>query len=174
MNELAEIIAAFDELCENDKPAALALVIGVEGSAYRRPGARMLIAEDGRSWGGVSGGCLERDVARRGRSVIATEQAIVCTYDDDDGISATGCGGIVKILIQPLSRRSPGPVPILKDVVKNRRQIRAATVIRSGDSAATIGDCIVQDPDLKVRLDEDDYFIETIMPSQSLIIFGDG
>ena len=74
MTDTTEILAAFDALCGSDKPSALATVISVEGSAYRRPGARMLIAEDGHIWGGISGGCLERDVARRGRGVIDTRR----------------------------------------------------------------------------------------------------
>jgi xanthine dehydrogenase accessory factor len=183
MSELAEIIAAFDALCVEGKSAALATVIAVEGSAYRRPGARMLVAEDGRSWGGVSGGCLERDVARRGRGVIVTNRAVICKYDEDDGISATGCGGVVTILIQPISQNSRGPMPAIKDAVLNRREIYIATMIRDGDHSMPLGDCIVQarpsgpgdfldGPDLKVRLG--DFFIETISPPQALIIFGEG
>ena len=57
----------------------------------------MLIAEDGRIWGGVSGGCLDRDVAARGRGVISTGRPIVCRYDTgDDEVpsvgASTGCG----------------------------------------------------------------------------------
>jgi xanthine dehydrogenase accessory factor len=198
MNELAEIIAAFDELCRDEKPAALALVIGVDGSAYRRPGARMLIAEDGRTWGGVSGGCLERDVARRARGVIVTGQCVICRYDssDDEEMSngaATGCGGAVEILIQPISMRSPGPMLVLKDAVENRREVKLATVIRRGDSDLRIGDHMeiqagrsrpgfLGDPDVNVRLVEDEalpasaseFFVETISPPQALVIFGSG
>ena len=43
----------------------LATVVEVEGSSYRKPGARMLMAPDGRRAGTVSGGCLEAEVARR-------------------------------------------------------------------------------------------------------------
>ena len=91
MKEFSEIVAAFESLCAAGKSAALATVIGVEGSSYRRPGARMLIAEDGRIWGGVSGGCLERDVAARGRGVTATGRPIVCRYDTgDDEVPSVG------------------------------------------------------------------------------------
>ncbi len=37
-------------------------VVKVEGSSYRRPGARMLVTEDGEITGATSGGCLEGDV----------------------------------------------------------------------------------------------------------------
>jgi len=45
--------------------AVLATVVHVRGSAYRRPGARMLILDDGTRIGTISGGCLETDVARK-------------------------------------------------------------------------------------------------------------
>ncbi|HEY1629058.1 MAG TPA: XdhC family protein [Tepidisphaeraceae bacterium] len=176
MNELTEIIAAFDELCRDGKPAALALVIGVEGSSYRRPGARMLTAEDGRSWGGVSGGCLERDVARRARGVIVSGQCAICRYDssEDEEISpgaATGCGGVVEILIQPVSRTSPGPMSLLKDAVHNRREVKLATAIRSGEFQ--IGRHILLDEGFS-PLPAEDFFVETISPPQALVIFGSG
>src|ERR1700733_2207893 len=116
MRELSEISTAFAALRAAGKPAALATVIGVEGSSYRRPGARMLVAEDGRTWGGVSGGCLERDVARRARGVIDTGRSVRCRYDtaDDDLIShgtSTGCGGAIELYIQRLDGEQPGPIP---------------------------------------------------------------
>ncbi|MFK9479284.1 XdhC family protein, partial [Escherichia coli] len=43
----------------------LATVVSVEGSAYRQPGARMLILADGQSIGMVSGGCLEKHLVQR-------------------------------------------------------------------------------------------------------------
>src|SRR5256885_16419512 len=101
MRELSEIVAAFEALCAEGRPAARATVVAVEGSAYRSPGARMLVAEDGRHWGGVSGGCLDRDVVRQGRGVIAAGKAVRARYettDDEDLASgvATGCRGSVE------------------------------------------------------------------------------
>src|SRR5947208_3143269 len=148
MKEFSEIVAAFDALSAAGKSAALATVIGVEGSSYRRPGARMLIAEDGRIWGGVSGGCLERDVAARGRGVIATGRAIVCRYDTgDDEVpsvgASTGCGGAVELLIQPLSPAFPGPLPQLARLLNLRQPITIATVVRAdGALAGSEGTCL--------------------------------
>ena len=47
--------------------AVLATVVHVKGSAYRRPGARMLILPDGQHIGSISGGCLEGDVCQKAR-----------------------------------------------------------------------------------------------------------
>src|ERR1700748_1510720 len=84
MKELAEILDAYDTLTTAGARCALATVVAVQGSSYRKPGARMLIAEDGRCWGGVSGGCLERDVARRALGVMETNRPIICRYDTAD------------------------------------------------------------------------------------------
>ena len=66
MAELDAILAAWRQLAPGDRDnAVLATVVHVTGSAYRRPGARMLILPDGRRIGSISGGCLEGDVARK-------------------------------------------------------------------------------------------------------------
>src|SRR4051794_17181169 len=136
MHELEQIHAAFEQLCADGKPAALATVVAVSGSSYRRPGARMLVAEDGRTWGGVSGGCLERDVARRGRGVIATGIPVLARYDtaedaDSAYVAPPGCRGVIDVFVQPLSADSPGPVPQFARVVAERRAAKLATVLRT-------------------------------------------
>lgn len=137
MREPRQIVDAFDELCGEGKRAALATVIAVEGSSYRRPGAQMLIAEDGRHWGGVSGGCLEKDVARRARGVIETGAPIMWRYDtadDEDDLAgglALGCRGVIDIYFEPLSKPSPGPVPAIRSVLEHRRALSLATVVRA-------------------------------------------
>ena len=59
-----DIFDALDQLPPNSE-AVLATVVSVEGSAYRQPGARMLILADGQSIGMVSGGCLEKHLVQR-------------------------------------------------------------------------------------------------------------
>jgi xanthine dehydrogenase accessory factor len=146
MKELGEIVSAFELLCAQEKPAAFATVIAVSGSAYRRPGARMLIAEDGRTWGGVSGGCLERDVTRRARGVIASGRPVICCYDtaDDEDLYtgvATGCRGTVELFIEPLSRQQPGPFPWLAQTLRDRVSVHLATVVKVfGNVSALAGD----------------------------------
>jgi len=61
MKEIRDIIKAFHEAHKLGKQTALATVVHVEGSSYRRPGARMLIEDDGQLTGAISGGCLEGD-----------------------------------------------------------------------------------------------------------------
>ena len=65
MKELMLILAKLSEFLKSGESIALATVVHVEGSAYRRPGARMLIDSNGNWWGGISGGCLEGDLLKK-------------------------------------------------------------------------------------------------------------
>ena len=139
MREYQQIVEAFESLSAAGQSAALATVAAVEGSGYRRPGARMLVALDGRVWGSVSGGCLDRDVARRARMVIDTGRPDVCCYetahdsedpDAHDPGASLGCGGRIDVLIEPIDPRSPGILKTIADVLRTRRTASVATVIR--------------------------------------------
>ena len=77
MKELTDILKAY----QPDVPSALATVVRVQGSAYRRPGARMLVFGDGKCVGGVSGGCLERDVIQRAGAILLSNQPALVRYD---------------------------------------------------------------------------------------------
>ncbi len=107
MKELEDIVKAFDVAQQAGKQTALATVVQVEGSSYRRAGARMLITDDGQLTGAISGGCLEGDALRKARLVMAQQQPMLVTYDttDDDDAKlgvGLGCSGIIHILIEPV------------------------------------------------------------------------
>jgi xanthine dehydrogenase accessory factor len=159
MKEAATILQGFDQLAGEGKAAALATVVHVAGSSYRRPGARMLVAADGRTWGGVSGGCLERDVVRRARNLIGSGATILHRYDttDDDaefgaapGV-ALGCQGLIDIFIEPVSLASPGPIPALRRATIERKPTTLATVIRSTGEAPPPASRIFQSSDVDRR-----------------------
>jgi xanthine dehydrogenase accessory factor len=75
----------------------LATVVFLEGSSYRRPGVRMLICEDGKMTGAVSGGCVEKEIKHLAESVFKTGKSKIMTYD---GRYRLGCEGILYILIE--------------------------------------------------------------------------
>ena len=64
MKERKEIVKAYDAAVQSGKNVALASVVHLEGSSYRRPGARMLVNDEGELTGAISGGCLEGDALR--------------------------------------------------------------------------------------------------------------
>ena len=70
MKELKTIISEYKKIDFTQRKAALATVVKVKGSSYRSPGARMLITDDGRWVGSISGGCLEGDALRKARQVM--------------------------------------------------------------------------------------------------------
>ena len=132
-------IQAIVELANEARPGdvlAMATVVKVRGSAYRRPGARMLMVA-GRSAGMISGGCLENDVRERGRSVIESGVPQLVTYDStapDDIVFGLGlgCNGIVQILIEPLTAGDDGNVlAFLAACVARRQAGRIATIFHA-------------------------------------------
>ncbi|UAM97307.1 XdhC family protein [Polaribacter litorisediminis] len=76
----------------------LATVVFLEGSSYRKPGVRMLISNDLNSVGAVSGGCVEKEIIHRARTVFSDNKPKVITYD---GRYKLGCEGILYVLIEP-------------------------------------------------------------------------
>ena len=75
MKELLYILNRTTDLRKNNQRYALATVVKIGGSTYRRPGARMLITEQGEYWGTISGGCLEGEVAQQALAVIDQQEA---------------------------------------------------------------------------------------------------
>ncbi|HCN10578.1 MAG TPA: xanthine dehydrogenase, partial [Lentisphaeria bacterium] len=80
MRDLLDILAAVREFDDRGKPYAVATVVKVAGSTYRRPGARMFLSETD-TVGAVSGGCLENDVREHASQVIASGKPKVVRYD---------------------------------------------------------------------------------------------
>jgi xanthine dehydrogenase accessory factor len=94
------------DLLADDREAVLATVVDIEGSAYRRPGAKMLVTPDG-GVGSITAGCLEDEVQRIAETVLAEGHHRVETYDlmeDDDDVwgLGVGCNGIIDLLLEPL------------------------------------------------------------------------
>jgi xanthine dehydrogenase accessory factor len=86
----------------------LATVVHVQGSAYRRPGARMLILPDGQHIGSISGGCLEGDVCQKAWWLTQDAKPALRVYDsmsDDDAVweFGLGCNGVVQVLLERIN-----------------------------------------------------------------------
>jgi xanthine dehydrogenase accessory factor len=127
MKELEDIVKAFDVAQQAGIQTALATVVLVEGSSYRRAGARMLVTEDGQLTGAISGGCLEGDALRKARLVMAQQQPMLVTYDttDDDDAKlgvGLGCNGIIHILIEPVfAGQTHHPIQLFKKFLSKRQ-----------------------------------------------------
>ena len=113
--ETAEVLSRLDELVRSGRRAALATVVRIEGSAYRRPGAKLLVEEGGAALGSVSGGCLEADVREVAQAVLATGKPTLRRYNtggEEDVVwgLGLGCNGRVEVLVQPAT---DGPLTAL-------------------------------------------------------------
>lgn len=110
MTDLENILPLWHELHSAGADYVLATVVDVDGPSYRKPGARMLIAADGRRAGTVSGGCLEAEVAKR--AWWLTESGPVLgrystAADDGDMPYGSGCGGVVYVLLERRATAAP-------------------------------------------------------------------
>ncbi len=152
MTELSEIVAATEAAHNQSLPALLATVVRVQGSAYRRPGARMLLTTQG-GWqaGCISGGCLESDIIRKAWWRTEGGRSVVVTYDStveedaasfDDPLSwglGLGCNGIVHVLLERLTPGDPScPVRFVGECLTRRHLGVVATIIAS-ETPSVIG-----------------------------------
>ncbi len=128
MHEIVAIIKAYQQAIAAGRKTALATVVHVEGSSYRRPGARMLITEAAELTGSISGGCLEGDAFRKALHVILSGKPMLVTYDtaDDDDAKfgmGLGCQGVIQVLIEPLQgERGEAIVDLLEKATASRQK----------------------------------------------------
>ncbi|UZD23842.1 XdhC family protein [Algoriphagus halophytocola] len=134
MKEFQAIIRAYESYKTQNTQTALATVVQVDGSAYRRPGARMLVSASGELTGAISGGCLEGDALRKAQTVIFQQKSMLVTYDTTDeddqkfGVGL-GCNGIIHVLIEPIDYQNTiNPIELLKIALKDRVFCRLITV----------------------------------------------
>lgn len=142
MHEIISIIKAYQQAVGAGKKTALATVVHVEGSSYRRPGARMLISEDATITGSISGGCLEGDAFRKALHVILSDKAMLVTYDTADEDDAKfgmglGCQGVIQVLIEPLQgERGAAIIELLQNATASRQYASLVTFFSMSDKKA--------------------------------------
>jgi xanthine dehydrogenase accessory factor len=160
MKELQEIIQAYEAIKQAEGKSMLATIVKVKGSTYRRPGARMLIREDGTFVGALSSGCLEADVAERAKKAMKTQDAITISYDmtspDEDvwGFNQ-GCNGILQILLEPLPLSTQSAhLRFIAACMSEQKAGAIASVFRvDGEFRARVGSHLLLREDGKVEED---------------------
>ncbi|TMJ08446.1 MAG: XdhC/CoxI family protein [Bacillati bacterium ANGP1] len=133
MKELIEILDAIDRFAAAREPMALATIVGVRGSTYRRQGARLLLTRSQQMVGNISGGCLEGDVMVVADEVMTSGQARLVTYDltaDDDVVwgLGLGCNGAVDIFVEPVDP-SAEIFTLYRKAIADERALAAVTVL---------------------------------------------
>jgi xanthine/CO dehydrogenase XdhC/CoxF family maturation factor len=141
MHELHSILDIWRSLEDSNRDAVLATVVHVKGSAYRRPGARMLILPDGTRIGSISGGCLEGDVSRKAWWFTEGGRPSVRIYDtssDEDAVweFGLGCNGVIQVMLERVESDSARQaLEFLNACRASRRPAVMATVIRTSESS---------------------------------------
>jgi xanthine dehydrogenase accessory factor len=110
MTDLEHVLPLWHELEKSGADYVLATIVAVDGPSYRKPGARMLLARDGRRAGTVSGGCLEAEVARRAWWLTESGPVVErysTAEDDGDRPYGSGCGGVVFLLLERRATAAP-------------------------------------------------------------------
>ena len=173
---MKELPAILHRLAETSAPAALATLVQVEGSSYRRPGARLLLTADGTRTGAISGGCLEEDLAGYARAVLAGGKPVLVTYDttaENDLVWGVGlgCHGVVRVLVEKLPP-APHWAATCAENFRQRKPTSLAVIWQAADQAL-LGTRVVNNlpptPTMDLAI-----FRETVQPPPSLLICGAG
>ena len=112
MHEISRTIDTVNRIMAAGKRGVLVTAIATQGSTYRRAGARVVIGEDGESFGLISGGCVERDLAARIESWLEAGRPQLFTYDTTQTSDilfglGLGCRGVIEMLVEPFGAGRP-------------------------------------------------------------------
>jgi xanthine/CO dehydrogenase XdhC/CoxF family maturation factor len=151
MSELTDVLGAIESLSARGERLALATIVAVRGSTYRRPGARLLVPEEGELVGNISGGCLENDVADVARIVMREGAARIVSFDltaDDDAVWGwgLGCNGAFELFVEPADKAAE-VAGALRMALEEERPICMVTVLDSLVAGVEQGNRMLVKPD---------------------------
>jgi xanthine/CO dehydrogenase XdhC/CoxF family maturation factor len=148
---------------------ALATLVRAVGSSYRRPGARMLICEDGTTVGSLSAGCLEQEVAVCARKVLQTGEPQLVSFDTRRRF---GCAGKIDIFIERLNEQF---LIDLSRELEARRSYSVVTKFGGSELGSRVFEFEDEDPpSFHSDAASEQELIREIHPPIRLLIFGDG
>ena len=178
LHELKEIINQAIINQQKGIKNVLVTVVDLNGSSYRKPGVRMLISNNNTYVGAVSGGCVEKEIIRRAKSVFLDEKAKIITYD---GRYRLGCEGILYILIEPFNIEKTFLETFLS-AIKNREILQVNSYFKKEDEAiGNFGSVITFNNNLKFTFSSSfdlntienlNIFTQNLEPLFKLIIIG--
>jgi xanthine dehydrogenase accessory factor len=151
VSEIVDVLSAIESLRARGEKMALATVVAARGSTYRRPGARLLVAESGELIGNISGGCLDNDIKREAKEVMAGKGARLIDFDltaDDEALWGwgLGCNGALEVFVEPPDHAAE-VIGSLKLALEQRRSIGLVTVLTSTVAGVEPGARLLVHPD---------------------------
>src|SRR6266540_3676548 len=186
MSEISDVLGAIESLHARGERMALATIVAVRGSTYRRPGARLLVPEQGELIGNISGGCLENDVADVARIVMQEGMARVVSFDltaDDEAVWGwgLGCNGAIELFVEP-GEKAAEVAGALRMALEDERPICMVTVLDSSIPGVDQGSRLLVRPDGSTEMSLGDpaldaaatAFVEVLEPPLRLLVCGAG
>jgi xanthine dehydrogenase accessory factor len=151
VSEIVDVLSAIESLRARGEKMALATVVAARGSTYRRPGARLLVAESGELIGNISGGCLDNDIKREAKEVMAGKGARLIDFDltaDDEALWGwgLGCNGALEVFVEPPDHAAE-VIGALRLALEQRRSIGLVTVLTSTVPEVEAGARLLVHPD---------------------------
>jgi len=151
VSEITDVLSAIESLHARGEKMALATIVAVRGSTYRRPGARLLVPEEGDLIGNISGGCLENDVADVARIVMHEGAARVVSFDltaDDEAVWGwgLGCNGAIELFVEPADKAAE-VAGALRMALEEERPISMVTILDSSVPGVEQGNRMLVRPD---------------------------
>ncbi|WP_414633364.1 XdhC family protein [Acidisarcina polymorpha] len=155
---------------------ALITLVRVQGSSYRKVGARLMIDQHGNYVGSISGGCLEADLLRKAHWLIKDGASMVrysTEFDDTDAIPfGLGCGGTLDLLVEPAGTRE---FDLLMTTLERSLRGDSAEMITILPSDSRHFQRFLVEPfGLRSTLEDDTCFLEQVEPPPRVLILGAG
>jgi xanthine dehydrogenase accessory factor len=135
VSELQDVLRAIEEGHARGERMALATIVGVTGSTYRREGARLLVREEGKPVGTISGGCLEGDVRVAAAEVMSERIPRLLHFDltaDDEAIWGwgLGCNGVIDVFVEPADA-AVATAGAIRRAIEEQRPLVAVAMVES-------------------------------------------
>ena len=196
LHEFQELFNQMTEAWQRGEQVVLVILTGVKGSAYRLPGTKMVMTSAGQMYGTISGGCLESDLYEWAQKVFETKTAMTHQYDLSENeiwSLGIGCKGDLEFLFLPIF-----PVDDfwnkVNEMLFHEQAFTLLIDMKSGhsllieESGELFGDCLipievlnrartVKNSQSRAEIylqDERRFYIDSVRPSEQLIIAGAG
>jgi xanthine dehydrogenase accessory factor len=174
---MADFYHLLELIIQTDKPCALATIIRVEGSSYRKEGSSMLFWGDGSWIGLLSGGCLEQDLAHLALESMNRGIARIVHYDlrtEDDLTwgAGPGCNGNIQVLIEPIDASHKQQLRIVQNWLN---QGKAVFGMKQWDMAGNVQKSVYFLAEKEaLPVFSNGNYIQLFQPKRRLILFGAG
>src|SRR4051812_2443076 len=136
---MRDVLREIGKWYDGEETFGLATVVNTFRSAPRPAGAAMAVSGDGEVVGSVSGGCVEGAVYELAQEVMESGQAVVQRYgvsDDDAFAVGLTCGGILDVLVEPISRAT---FPLFGEVVASIERHEPVAIATVTEGPGEIG-----------------------------------